>query len=43
VILRNSLLGADVAEYVQLLLVFPRMPSSYQVVLWKQESFAVLG
>jgi hypothetical protein len=22
---------------------FPRMPSSHQVVLWKQESFAVLG
>ncbi|MGA2337560.1 MAG: hypothetical protein ABSG08_19485, partial [Terriglobales bacterium] len=21
---------------------FPRMPSSYQVVLWKQESFVVL-
>src|SRR5580700_636552 len=43
VVLRNSLLGTDVTEHVQLLLIFPRMPSSYQVGLRKQESFLVLG
>jgi imidazolonepropionase-like amidohydrolase len=39
--LRNSLLGADVAEHVQLLLVFSTHTSSYQVALWKQESFLI--
>jgi hypothetical protein len=33
----------DKGEVAYLLLVFPRMPSSYQEVLWKQESFLVLG
>jgi len=41
-VLWNSLLGADNQEHVQLLLVFSGLPSSYQVVLWKQESFLVL-
>ena len=41
-IVRNSLLGADVAEHVQLLLVFSAHVFFYQVVLWKQESFVVL-
>ena len=41
-VLGYSLLRAYVAEHIQLLLVFPRIPSSYQVVLWKQESFVVL-
>ena len=42
-VLRHSLLGAYIAEHVQLLLVFSTHTSSYQVVLWKQESFMVLG
>src|ERR1700689_4640864 len=33
----------DKGEVAYLLLIFPRMPSSYQEVLWKQESFLVLG
>jgi hypothetical protein len=36
-ILRHSQLAPDGAEDVQPLLIFPRMLSSYQVVLWKPE------
>jgi len=39
VVFGHSLLWAYVAKHIQLLLVFPRMLSSYQVVLWKQGSF----
>jgi hypothetical protein len=42
-ILRDSLLGAYITENIQLCSSFPRMPFSYQLVLWKQESFLVLG
>lgn len=31
----------DLAKHVHCCSSFPRMPSSYQVVLWKQESFLV--
>ena len=41
-VLRHSLLGAYIAEHVYCCSSFPRILSSYQVVLWKQESFVVL-
>ena len=41
-VLGNSLLGAYIAEHIQLLLVFSTHTSSYQLLLWKQDSFVVL-
>ena len=41
-VLRNSLLRADVAEHIQLLLIFSAHTFFYQVALWKQESLLVL-
>ena len=40
-VLRYALLGAYVAKHIQLLIVFPRMPSSYDLELRMQESFSV--
>jgi hypothetical protein len=39
-VLRYSLLRADIAKDIQLLFVLPRISSSYQGV-WKQEGFPV--